>query len=818
MKKLTAILLLTLIVSVVYGQGLETFDNFPATGSTYQDGTFTGQDGSTWTYTQCRGDYEITGKAIMIGRNRTPQSNFYSGTINNGIGTLQFDYSQAFSSNVNLNVLINDVVVGNVTSSGEQGVIKNSGVIDLNIDGDFVIKFINVNNSDGQVVVDNVEWTAFNPNMVATPVLSHPSGQYFSSIDVGITCETPNSTIYYTTDGSDPDESSSVYADPITISTNTTLKARAYAPGMEPSNIAQANYTFVQVTPVANLAELRAAFSGKDEFYQVTGEVVLTFRQSFRNQKYIQDATAAILIDDDPGIMTTEYEIGDGLTGMIGSLTEYGNMLQFNPALDPGAPSSAGNQIDPAEITIAQMNANFEDYEAQLVRIVDATFAEAGGAFENGIVYQISDGSKATGEFRTTFYDVDYIGTIIPSGEGNIVGILNSRTDGDYITARSLADLEWYYGEPSEYPADFTATAMGQSIKLTWTDAIGEVVPSGYLILASDENNFTFPEDGVPVTNDPDLSDGTAAMSVPYGAQQYVFANLPNGVTYYFMIFPFTGAGQAIDYKTDDEPPTAEATTYIAQYVDVSFTTFDDSWQGWSQVNVVGVQEWSRDNTFGINNTPCAVMSGYSNQSYYENEDWLISPAIDLSDFDNEKLSFFSSTGYTGPALELKVSTDYDGSGNPNQFTWVDLSNQVAWPTGTTFFVWTESGEIDISGFGAGDIYIAFVYFSTDDNSATWQIDDIKVYAEEGAGINTIQKALDVAIYPNPSDGIFTIETVENLLFMEVFTVTGQLVYKQMFDAERITVDLSHLKNGLYLVKFTDQKTGLFTGKSIIIK
>ncbi len=147
------------------GQGFETFDNFTAEGSSYQTGTFDGQDGSEWNYIQSRGDYEITGKAIMIGRSRTPQANFYSGTIAGGVGTISFDYMQAFSNNVNLNVLVNDVVVGNVTTSGEQEVIKASGDFAVNAPGDVVIKFINVNNSDGQVVVDNITWTGF----AATP-------------------------------------------------------------------------------------------------------------------------------------------------------------------------------------------------------------------------------------------------------------------------------------------------------------------------------------------------------------------------------------------------------------------------------------------------------------------------------------------------------------------------------------------------------------------------------------------------------------------------------------------------------------------------
>ena len=77
MKKLYFLLLTCCMVSLSFSQGTETFDNFAETGSSYADGTFTGQDGSTWTYVQARGDQSITGKSIMLGRNRTPQAEVY---------------------------------------------------------------------------------------------------------------------------------------------------------------------------------------------------------------------------------------------------------------------------------------------------------------------------------------------------------------------------------------------------------------------------------------------------------------------------------------------------------------------------------------------------------------------------------------------------------------------------------------------------------------------------------------------------------------------------------------------------------------------
>jgi outer membrane protein assembly factor BamB len=88
----------------------------------------------------------------------------------------------------------------------------------------------------------------------ATPVISPSGGTFKKKVEVTISCATAGATIYYTTDGTDPTTSSSVYPTPtgkkkkvkgITITGNGphTIKAMATAPGYDPSAIAVANYT-----------------------------------------------------------------------------------------------------------------------------------------------------------------------------------------------------------------------------------------------------------------------------------------------------------------------------------------------------------------------------------------------------------------------------------------------------------------------------------------------------------------------------------------------------------------------------------------------
>ncbi|MBE0639138.1 MAG: chitobiase/beta-hexosaminidase C-terminal domain-containing protein [Bacteroidales bacterium] len=450
MKRLITVLSFTVIFAFTYGQGLETFDNSTATTS-YADGSFSGNGGIVWNYFHSRDDggYPVDGEGLML--RRASDSKLEASAIPGGIGSFSMNMRKAFtgSSVRQLEVYINGELKGTSIEfggfTGADATIHTFEVNDINVQGNFDIriKLTGTATTNRQVVIDNISWTAFGEvTAAATPVFSQFSGEYFYPFNLEITCTTEGATIYYTLDGSDPDNSSTEYTVPIPIDATTTVKAIAYAPDLDPSSIAEATYTFPPVTEVANLAELRAAYLTKTDYFKVTGEVVLTFKQTFRNQKFIQDATAAILIDDVPGVITTDYLIGDGITGIVGTFTYFGNMLQFNPVGDPGAPTSSGNVIDPEVVTIGQLFGNFEEYESELIKIEGVTFSDGGSLFANGQVYEITDESKSSGNFRTTFYDVDYIGTPIPTSLCNLVGIPNGRVDGFYFTSRSLDDIE----------------------------------------------------------------------------------------------------------------------------------------------------------------------------------------------------------------------------------------------------------------------------------------------------------------------------------------------------------------------------------------
>ena len=77
---------------------------------------------------------------------------------------------------------------------------------------------------------------------VANPTFSPAGGTFTTAQIVTISCSTSGAIIYYTTNGSTPSTSSTMYNGPITISETTTLKAIAIKDGTQ-SNVATATYT-----------------------------------------------------------------------------------------------------------------------------------------------------------------------------------------------------------------------------------------------------------------------------------------------------------------------------------------------------------------------------------------------------------------------------------------------------------------------------------------------------------------------------------------------------------------------------------------------
>ena len=140
----------------------------------------------------------------------------------------------------------------------------------------------------------------------------------------------------------------------------------------------------------------------------------------------------------------------------------------------------------------------------------------------------------------------------------------------------------------------------------------------------------------------------------------------------------------------------------------------------WTNLIVSGDKSWY--STSYDDNTYACVTAYKGTKAPYET--WLISPAIDIKNAKNKKLSFKSQVAYSGiDKLEVYIFN----APVPSSATKI-VKLDAIWPeapaSGYSGFV--ESGEIDLSAYADGSYYIGFCYSSeSNSNYHTWCIDDV---------------------------------------------------------------------------------------------
>ncbi len=121
---------------------------------------------------------------------------------------------------------------------------------------------------------------------VAAPAFTPAGGTYTTAQSVTISCSTDGATIRYTTDGSTPSNTSSVYAGPISVTSTKTIKARAFKSGMADSPLAESTYTIGTVSQVA-----APVFTPGGGTYQSSQNVTISCATSGATIRYTTDGT-----------------------------------------------------------------------------------------------------------------------------------------------------------------------------------------------------------------------------------------------------------------------------------------------------------------------------------------------------------------------------------------------------------------------------------------------------------------------------------------------------------------------------------------------
>lgn len=165
MKKKYSLIFLAFLCYVVsgYGQGSETFTNLNAPGNGYANGSYTGDNGITWTYDGARtvtSTYNITGTTIGFGDSGVGTRNVSATTDTNGVGDLTYSVSRYFTGGTaadrSIEVYVNGTLYDSYTLAAEGPVYTRS--FTANEIGAVLIEFRSVGSR--QIVVDDVSWTS----------------------------------------------------------------------------------------------------------------------------------------------------------------------------------------------------------------------------------------------------------------------------------------------------------------------------------------------------------------------------------------------------------------------------------------------------------------------------------------------------------------------------------------------------------------------------------------------------------------------------------------------------------------------------------
>lgn len=159
-KTLTMLFFAFFCISTSYGQGSESFDNLNASGSSYGDGNYLGDNAVTWTYGESRkvtSTYNITGTSIGFGSSGTRFVKANSGVA--GVGTVYYSTRSYFTgggaSDRTIELWVNGIQRETFTLPA-MGTVYNRTVA-VNVTGDVVIEFKSTGSR--QIVIDDVSWT-----------------------------------------------------------------------------------------------------------------------------------------------------------------------------------------------------------------------------------------------------------------------------------------------------------------------------------------------------------------------------------------------------------------------------------------------------------------------------------------------------------------------------------------------------------------------------------------------------------------------------------------------------------------------------------
>ena len=496
---------------------------------------------------------------------------------------------------------------------------------------------------------------------VATPTFSPVGGTYTETQSVTISCETQGTTIYYTTDGSDPDDESTEYTGSITVSETTTIKAIAIDGDDNTSSVATATYTIVEP-----LATMDAIFAAATEAGTTATPAVVTFNNwvvtGVKNSNaYVTDGTKGFIV----------YNSGHGF--------EVGNVLSgtasCNVQLYKGAAEITGLTSTTTGLTVTTGGTVTP---VTNISITDLSGVNTGAVFSyENLTYNGTNLVDGEGNAIKPYNSL-YAYTLVTGHIYNVTGIFVQYDSDKEILPRSADDIEEVVAGPIIDAENVSIAADAIEGEIAYI--INNPVSGGSLAAATNSewltlgNDFTSPI-AFTCTANAETTPRTATVTLTY---TYNRATVTKEVTVTQAGYEAPHVTWDLSIASYDEVTDPDLVTWSSDYV--------------TMTNATGTGSTSASNYLG------GDANNRTSSRFYTNNVWTLTPAA----------------GYAITSVVLTAtSTNY-----ANAFVGSTWTNATATVDGTTVTVIPTNGTDAISAVigGTCGFTSVTVYYVQDNN------------------------------------------------------------------------------------------------------
>ena len=400
-----------------------------------------------------------------------------------------------------------------------------------------------------------MSYTAPAVTTCANPTFSPAAGTYTSAQSVEIICTTEGATIYYTTDGSDPTTSSSVYSAAITVNSDMTIKAIAVKEGLTNSEIVSAEYV-IDLTPVINADDINIAYDA------TSGEIAYTITNP---------ATGVSLGASSTAEWISEITVGDESVTFTCTANEDTADREATITL-----SYTGAAEKTVTVTQGHYVVDFATLPFEWEGGSSATFNALTGVTTSGLG---SDYSDSHNPYYIKFdSDNDYIQVKTDKQPGKVtIGVkMIGGTNTSYITVQGSADGETF---TEVQTLTISGNSTSTTLNLETTNAFAATDRYVRLVFTKGSNVGVGPITIAKVSTDPSITLNTYAVEATAaeteGTLDITYANLEISDMSDFGI-QFYDANEE-ELSGDDEPDWIEVTVaeqdpqvgegYVVSYV-----------------------------------------------------------------------------------------------------------------------------------------------------------------------------------------------------------------------------------------------------------